>query len=370
MSFCVSIAAVFQRRTAVSNADAPAPPYGGCMVGGSSAGLSTLLDEELAYDATTRTRLSNHLPMALVALHGLGADDDRLAAFAASYRGRLAPVHDVEALGSFDEWRAARGRHGAYGPARAYLGARVDADGLDATLRRHLPHLVDGVSGAAFHGVIRLAYALESESGPRVAAGLAYLTEQHQPLGPRGVAAPVTDDPVVALARLRADAELRGVADTAEGNIGERMAAVARHPGFAGVADWLEVTPTTAHELTGAALALYAATDDFIALHGLTGSHALTVVAPYADDPGELAAWWFQALAAAYVTIGSPALDDPHGAIAHWLETPSSWDSIASAAAGSDDEHVVKLAYTARELDARHHDPMYRAVAARQTGLG
>ena len=328
--------------------------------------LATLLDDELACDATTSDRLSNHLPMALVALSRLGATDDRLAGFAARYQHRLAPIPSSEPIATFDEWLAARGRDGAYGALREYLERCVAADGVDATVRRHLPHLIDGLSGAAFHGIIRLAYALDAASGPRVAAGLAYLTEVHQPLGPRGVDVPRTEDPVVALA---------AVAERASGGaprtrtIGERLRLVAAQPTFTGVADWLATDETTPSRLCAAAAALYAATDDFIALHGLTGSHAALVLAPFVEDRAALCAWWFQALAAAYLAIGAPDLADPSGPVAPWLDAPAAWPTIAAAATTSDDEHVVNLVYTARTLDERRPDPLLRAAASRQAGL-
>jgi len=329
--------------------------------------LDELLDDELSFDATTGTRLSNHLPMALVALDRLGADGDRLTDFARRYAGRLVPVPGGEAIATFDGWRAARGRRDAYGPARSYLEAQLTDHGLDEVVARHVVHLVDGLSGAAFHGIIRLAYALESASDARVAAGLAYLTQVHQPLGARGHADPVTDDPVVALSRV---ADLEGLrAASATGNIGERMRAVAQHDEFRGVVDWLAVSEDTPARLVDAATALYAQTDDFTALHGLTGSHAIGVVARYVDDRAALCAWWFQALAAAYVTIGSPRLADPTAAVGPWLESPVTWDEIARSATASDDEHVIKLVYSARELHQRSGDPVLVAVAARQAGV-
>jgi hypothetical protein len=329
--------------------------------------LDELLDEELAYDATTGTRLSNHLPMALVALERLGARDERLTAFAHAYAGRLVPVPDGEPIATFDAWRAARGRRDAYGPARAYFKARLAEHGLDTVVRRHVAHLVDGLSGAAFHGIIRLAYALESASDARVAAGLAYLTQVHQPLGERGHAGAITDDPAVALGRVGALHALRAASST--GNIGERMRAVARHEAFRGVVDWLAVTDATPARLVATATDLYAKTDDFTALHGLTGSHAIGVVAPYVEDRAALSAWWFQSLAAAYLTIGAPGLADPAEAVAPWLAAPADWDAIADSATASDDEHVIKLVYTARTLDATSEDPLLRAVAARQAGV-
>jgi hypothetical protein len=332
-----------------------------------SAALCELLDDELSYDATTSTRLSNHLPMALVALDRLGAPPGRLSEFATRYRTRLVPVNDDEPVRDFDGWLAARGRPGSYGQLRPYLDGAVADDGVDAVLATHLPHLVDGVGGAAFHGIIRLAYALESRSDARVAAGLAYLTQVHQPLGRRGSGEPWTDDPLAALSRVR---ELKALAATARrGNIGARMAAVGAHREFDGVVDWLAVTTSTPERLTAAAVALYATTDDFTALHGVTASHALLTVAPYVADTEALCAYWFQALAAAYVTIGAPSVAEPTVGLEPWLEAPVPFDAIAGPACASDDEHVIKLVYSARQLHERSGDPVLVAVAARQAGI-
>jgi Questin oxidase-like len=366
MSFCVSIAAVFQRHRLLSSGAgrARAAPYAGAVAGSTTSTLAELLDDELAFDATTGTRLSNHLPMALVALERLGADDARLTEFAQRYRSRLVPVEDAEPVSGLGEWRAARGAAHAYAPVRSYLERCIAVDGRDAVVRRHLAELVDGLSGAAFHGIIRLAYALESASDARVAAGLAYLTQVHQLLGARGRGAVITDDPVVALDRVADLDSLRDAAAT--GNIGQRMRAVAAHPAFDGVIDWLAVDEATPARLTDAATALYAQSDDFVALHGLTGSHAISIVAPYVEDRAALSAYWFQALAAAYATIGAPRLTDPTEAVAGWIAAPTPWDEIARRAAQSDDEHVSKLVYTARTLDERAPNPLLRAAAARQ----
>lgn len=332
-----------------------------------SEALCELLDDELGYDATTSTRLSNHLPMALVALDRLGASSERLGEFAAHYRGRLVPVvvdHPVE---GFDEWLGARGVRGSYGRVRPYVERAIADDGIDAVLATHLPFLLDGIGGAAFHGIIRLAYALESSSDARVAAGLAYLTQVHQPLGRRGVAGPITDDPVVALDRLRHNPELLAV--SRHGNIGDKMRAVGAHRDFDGVVDWLEITASTPERLTAAAIALYAKTDDFTALHGVTASHAVLTVARHVVDTSALCAHWFQALAAAYVTIGAPQVVDPELDVERWLGAPVTFDEIATAACESDDEHVIKLVYSARALHERTGDPLLPAVAARQAGL-
>lgn len=333
----------------------------------SGAALGALLDDELRYDATTTRGLSNHLPMALLALHRLGATDERLESFASAYRRRLRIVGDTEPIGSFDAWLASRGRTGSYAAARAYFGARIDADGADATLRAHLPQLVDGLGGAAFHGVIRLAYGIESGCDARIAAGLAYLGEVHMPLGPRGLGPTVTDDPIEALAVVASRSELVG--GEPMGRIADEMNAVARHGAFDGVIDLLSITSETPAKLTAAATALYAATDDFTALHAVTASHAIHVVGAYVEDTEAMCAFWFQAMAAAYATIGAPRLTNATDAVANRLDAPATWAAIAAAAVGSDDEHVIKLAYSAAALDQVASDPLLPAVAARTVGL-
>lgn len=328
--------------------------------------LCGLLDEELAYDATTPRDLTNHLPMALVALERLGADDARLTAFARRYARRLGPVEPGAAITSPAAWRAARGVRGAYGELRGFLAREVAESGQDAVVRRYLHELADGLSGAAFHGVIRLAYALEARSDARVAAGLAYLTAVYQPLGARRGSAPRTADPAEALGWLAGRREL--VEARRDGNIGARMAQVAAHPGFDGVVDWLDVDGATPERLVDAAVRLYAATDDFVALHGVTASHALLGLSAYVQDAGALASWWFQALAAAYVTIGAPPIISAADAVAPWEEEAGAgWE--AAAAVASDDEHVCKLVYSARELGRGFDHPLLFGCAARQARL-
>jgi len=326
--------------------------------------LAELLDAELDYDATTATRLSNHLPMALVALDRLGASDARLEEFARAYERRLAPIPDAVPIAGFDDWLAARGRPDAYGALRRYFDEAIAQRGAEDVVRTHLARLIDGLAGAAFHGLIRLAYALDVRSDARIAAGLAYLSEVHQPLGARGRTEAWTSDPMAALRRL---ADVTVLSQLARGaNIGQRMRQVASHPSFSGVIDWLAVTPATPAALTDAATALYAATDDFTALHGLTASHAVHVITPYVEDRGALCSYWFQGLAAAYVTIGAPRLVEPARALAPWLEAPPAWEHVAAAATTSDDEHVCKLVYSAHELDVEASNPLLLAVAARQ----
>ena len=75
----------------------------------------------------------------------------------------------------------------------------------------------------------------------------------------------------------------------------------------------------------------------------------------------------FQAIAAAYLTIGSPPIRTEEDLL---RSGAPGWDSIIAAATTSDDEHVIKLAYSAQEeRDQWGHDALYRRSAAREARL-
>jgi hypothetical protein len=230
-------------------------------------------------------------------------------------------------------------------------------------LRGHLDDLVDGVSGAAFHGVIRLAYALDVASPVRIATGLAYLASTAMSLGPLDTSPATTDDPEVLLR------ELAGISqwqlDDSVGNIAARMRLIANHPQFTPVASSLSVDATTHVRLADAALRLYASTDDFTALHGVTGLEAISRLRPYVNDVERLDRATFQALAAAYLSIGAPDIWSTMRLTEMADAATLDQSEVATRAAFSDDEHVAKIVFTSRRLNSTTNDSLYLAVAER-----
>ena len=326
--------------------------------------LQQLLDEELTTDPTTVRGLTNHLPMALVAKERLGADAEELVRFATMYSRRISVLEEPATRLDEATWQSAIGQRDAAADLRDYFFRRVDEAGTDATLRTHLPALIAGVSGAAFHGVIRLAYAIEVSSPSRVAAGLAYLAEVGGPLKALATDAATTQDPVEVLVELSRSPN-RPERPKAV-NITEAMSTVAQSEPFDPAVSSLEVTDDTNERLARMALLLYASTDDFTALHGVTGFEAISALDPWIDDHELLSRYAFQALVAAYLSIGAPALWSPDRLHAFVGANEHDATEVATIAAFNDDEHVSKLVYTAQRSWATTGDPLYLAVAARK----
>jgi hypothetical protein len=243
----------------------------------------------------------------------------------------------------------------------------VNDVGVDDTLRTHLPTLMPGISGAAFHGAIRLAYALEVRSPTRIAAGLGYLAQVAPPLGPIVPGPATSDNPTELLVSYASTHRWTSAAN--DDNIGERMSTVAHVEAFQSLPTALHVDENTADKLADAALVIFATTGDFTALHGVTGGAAIESLRPWLDDPSTLDLYLFQALAAAYLTIDAPPLWSNDQLEVFVASNDTTTNETELVGANSDDEHVSKLIYTAHRLWGKTDNPLYLAVAARKAGL-
>ncbi|RTL40969.1 MAG: DUF4243 domain-containing protein [Burkholderiales bacterium] len=330
--------------TAMSTTIAPAPAA-------TRAQLHRLLDAGLAYSATYRGALSNHLPMAQQALLELGASADRLQAWTEAHATTLEPQPGGRP--AVVEGARDLGRPGSDAAWRVQFERRIATVGASDALREALPLLMPGVGGAAFHGLIRTAHAVLAGHDRELAAGLAHWAAMALPLPVTAVAAsdtlPAWLDGLAALPRPE------GVR---AGLIVERMRAWGATPGFAEAASRLPDAPGTLRELALLAARTYAATGNFTVLHLLTASHAMQVLSPWWPDE-RLPRGFIVAAAAGLLASGAaPAL-----ALDHPPSRP--WPALISAACAQDDAHVIKLTHAAWRLGRVWPDPAWRRAVER-----
>lgn len=323
--------------------------------------LGRRLTAAARWDAEYGQGLSSHLPMALVALHRLGADARELDRYAAAHAAAM-PLRPARRA-TWDDAQAWTTRLGQplQGPAlRDFFARWLARDGLAGVLRQALPVLMPGCAAAAFHGLIRTAYGVQAGHAGEVAEGLAHWAAHHRPLGPMPPAPaqqPLVDDPAVLLAQLAAGRSTapRIVLRMVEAARGGRVSAVARA---------LRIDAGTPQRLSRAAAFAYANSGNFTALHLVTGTHAMRVLAACAGEPPAVSAawrWFWQAYA--------------HGVVAARLQpaaqavTLLGWDDLVQAARTSSDEHVIKLVDSCREETRVHGGDDWRAAASRAVAL-
>ncbi|MEQ8860061.1 MAG: questin oxidase family protein [Pseudomonadales bacterium] len=284
---------------------------------------------------------SNHLPMAWQALGALGADGARREAFVAAYLPRLQRLpEDAE-----EHRRVSR------------LLAEIRDTDVATVVRRYLPGLISGWYREAYHPLIRLAYGIEFAVVGEVAAALAYL----QAAGPCPRLAELAQ-----AARPRSGAGGLDLLRQAEGwhpDLGADAGFGVRAAGVLAQPEMARMTWTLEHNVAAvsrAALDAFAATHDFFALHLLTGSHAFRLVRPYLDLPGPVAdAMLNLGLLAGYVVIGAPPVprfEPPAGAARPDRRKLLAWCR--------DDEHDLKVAYSASAQAEHWQDAAYAIAAA------
>jgi hypothetical protein len=320
--------------------------------------LVDALNQSAAHAPEYGGGLSTQLSATLVALERLGADEARLSAFAAAYSPRLQPVPPAQPWPAGDPWPDRLGQYEAWPAYRALFTEWIVQEGASDMLSQVLPQLMPGVSAAAFHGLIRTAYALRSGHLGELADALAYWACRHQRLGAMhnpqaGTArAPATDDPVALLRELRpgrSRAEL----------ISDQIRDAAADGRVSRVAARLFVDEGTPERLARAAAFAYAHTGSFTALHLVTGTHAMRVVTRFVDEPLTAWAWYWQAFAHAVVAARLKPL--PSAALRPWA-------TLVAKARASNDEHLIKLVESCREEEkayARRGDTLWREAASR-----
>ncbi len=313
------------------------------------------LDNSLRYDAEYGTRLSNHLPMLLVALHRLGATDERLAAASANYAGKLHAMPPLQTWNLGDPWRVPLGQPAAWPRFRDLFTIWLREELAGETLRQTLPALMPGCGAAAFHGLIRTAYAVDAAHRAELAHALAYWSSRWLDLGvnnssdggqdasPEGQRADPTP-------LLKAAAAVPGVGGSASGYIVERMHHAAWQPGFAAAVGGLRLDEATLPRLARHAARLYARSGNFTVLHLVTSAWALRVLLPFVDEddlPAAMGGYW-RAYAAGAVSVAEKTLKTGPA------PDPWPWPRIVQAAVNSDDEHVVKLVHACQQEQQAH----------------
>jgi Questin oxidase-like len=314
--------------------------------------------------------LANHLPMVLVALHRMGASDERLEAYCHIYHEQngLTPIPERIGEISSDNWRDFFGQREREGDYRAFFSGEVARLGATPAALRYLPQLMPGMAASATHALMRLAYATMTDSDEETGVALAYWAATYLSLGLSRGTKPSTDDPAEVLAFMYGPEAFRHV-EPERDLLWHFMRAVAERLEFAPVVDLLAIGPETHDRIARCSLALYAATLDFCALHAVTGTHWLRLIAPRTPDAAAPLRYFWQAIASLVPKIGSPVLPSANELETWRRMSLPDWPEIYREAVARDDEHDLSLSFSAGEEFKHTGDRLYQYAAAKRLSL-
>ena len=311
--------------------------------------LHQLLDEAARFDVEFHGGLSNHLPMALGALAALGASDSHLERYFEGYAPKLDAAPPAQAWPAGDAWVSRFGDRAAWPAYRDLFAQWLGHEDRASVLAQVLPQLMPGCGAAAFHGLIRTAYAVNAQHDGELADALAYWSRafMRMPTVPPGEGTTADlDEALAALPAVGKEAPL----------ISARLRVALATPGMpAAVAAW-RVDEHSQQALARHAALLYAASGDFTVLHLVTSAHAVRELLPFVDEPLPALRHYWQAYAAGWAASGAQ-----RGTAA----APMPWAELVDAALASEDEHLIKLVHSCREHERVYGGDEWQLAAAR-----
>lgn len=288
-----------------------------------------------------------HLPMVLIALYKMGASPRQLHRYADHFTFR--PV--AEARGTEPVTRAS----------------------VEADLKARLPALTKSSSSVAFHGLLRLGYALDYGGPEEIAVSLAgWGTKSPSPDFDRE-APPVEPDALLAdLVRSTSALEIKGAA-----GIDDALAKVYASEAFSQALKPIRFPETNPLEkVSGLVMDLFAGSQHFTLLHALNSCQALRPMLPYLGDPRKSLSEFWHSVCAAYLTVsrngrfqvgrdsapaGGPGWE---GILARTLDLePRPVGKLHPLSAY---EHTVKLVYACWSEHGHYKRDRYLALASRE----
>ena len=255
--------------------------------------LQDLLDDGTRFDPHYLPSMnSDHMPMTLCAMKGLGAQQSSLLAYRSDYCRIL---HEIRTQAPIQNWREGIGRSEMYASLFSFFRLEVASKGIGPTVSEYLPEFIGSLAMHAFHPIIRLGYAIDFQSQAETAAALAYLISSHREV-------PVNTENRIDLSQYLqqqvAAGPVRFESQRFPGGIRELLDGD-RYP--TGIA--LDL-----NECSAVALDIYRSTRNFFALHLVTSTHAIRICSEFVDEKLALAALT-GSLLAAHQVVGSPAFD-------------------------------------------------------------
>ncbi|MGW8379893.1 questin oxidase family protein [Streptomyces sp. ODS28] len=375
--------------------------------------IDRLLDDR-TYHIEFNGHLTNHSKHAVVALAGLGVPAERIRAYYENYAklttygfGLEPPKPDRVTI-TEDNWREHLGQRTSFWSYTAFFEARVEELGLRDAVRRYVPALLPGWTGAFTHATIHLGWALEYGHRWMAIEGLAYMAFSYADCHPERMVDRYEEaTPYASLLRVAGEWDLRRdelkhsvadlIADTSpvdEGRIHPELLRsglqfrIARtldagpaliRPAEAWAAD--EAAPLDWDGLYYAVTLLYLARPgDFVLLHLITSLYAVEhIAAELPEEQRQFAVRCFWTGLLGVVFSGGDFPERHKLAALHELfaeahdEGPEDflrqeWERTVARAVLEEEEHNPKLVHVLRRVWERGgRRSVYRVAAAQFT---
>lgn len=310
--------------------------------------------------------LVNHLPMGQLAFYKLTKDLKELEIYSREYPGisNINPVNtEYPKRESLEE---CVGKRDLYETALDLVREMVEKDGLKSTVSKILNKYKLGMSSGVFHTLIRVAYGVEGyeldkDLKEELERGLAYYVTAYREATPvtRKIEGINIIDEMTSLSNNIHIKDLIADKET----LGKRIKALYEDKKYLEELGFIiEGSPTDKiRALLKFLIPAYYNSGSIVALHCITGLHALVVLENYYDDFSEAIDIYTSCVITHIIAANIHNYDDKLDE-----DTQLSWNSLKIKASQSTDVHAVKLTYSTYKLNKLYNIPKLKDVALKR----
>ncbi|MDY0235001.1 MAG: questin oxidase family protein [Gudongella sp.] len=309
--------------------------------------------------------LVNHLPMGQLAFYKMTNNLEDTLDYSQKYSKttKIKPVKEdyIKA----DSIKECVGDRELYESCLALFQDEITIDNYNYSIFDTLNNYKLGMSSGLFHTLIRVAYAIEGleidkDYLPEVARALAYYITAYREAAV--FESGIDRDRIIhEMDNLISNPNIKELLKENKG-LGKRLKALYSDENYM---KFGFVINGDSDEKINAILDLtitaYANTGDIVALHCITGLHALITLEKYWEDFPNALDIYITSVVSHLLTINELSLDE-----FQLREEYPSWEDIIDKGSKSSDVHTLKLAYSARELDKEYKHPGLKEIVIRR----
>lgn len=297
--------------------------------------------------------LVNHLPMGQFALYKLTKDLKKVLSYTEFYNERF-EVDPVS--GSFSPKSSIEqclGKREEYEACLDLMQREVSTHGVDKMIGKILNAYPLGISSGLFHVTIRLAYAKEAVTyddalTEEVSRALAYYVTAYREVTPFYRKVP-KEEIHQTMKRLMKTPIVEKVLCQND-SLGQTMKALYQSPEYLSSGFLIEGNESLKVQgLLDLCLPAFDTTRSIVALHCITGLHAMLVLKDYFNDFNQALDIYTTAVITHLLSIDGIAFQKP---VSEAVLRP--WPELLGEGADSKDVHTIKFTYTCHELFKRY----------------
>lgn len=265
---------------------------------------------------------TNHLPMALIAMYQLGADEKQVSNFL-DYYTKHVKLEKVSSPGVISNLKEQLGKREYFQAYSQFFIEELEMKSISQVVSETINALSHGISSALFHGIIRINYALLLQDTYEVARGLALLASSYEPIEFDGQII-MPEDLYSEISRYIIEREGLFYLN---GNINQKIETI------------LEGLNT-----------LYIKTGSFIILHTITGFEALLSLRVYFDDFSHIIDIYMVSVLRVLLRISSEDYHDIE------IDEIWPWEQVVEYVKTCDNAHTIKFIYSLKKLESRYQN--------------